>query len=522
MSLTGLDPASPRPAIAREYIFAAGPSSGTSPSRPVLIVGNKTATGSETVDAVSDTPITDDTDARARLGLRSEAYAMYRQFVAVPQDADIYVCCPTESGGVAGSCDLTAVGASDVATTWEIKIHGEPVTYSCEVGDAIATTAAGIRDAINAYDSGRLQVIATAALGVCTITTAQKGARANLIIGADATHGIRIRVINGFGNTQVVSKGVIVAGGAVDDHTAAIAAIANGEYYYQVTPSHVVVALTTADNGAGEHLTMIGTQALPINNKDQRLFAGLVGTQAQATTCVTGAGGNSVYGNFFHQESSDWTPGMIAAHCCGVVRQQEIGHPAANINGWSSSPGDGRIFNVPAPFLTADRPTNAEIVADLNNGISPISYVGGRVILERFITSRSLNSAGSNDYRAREGHIPSVMHFCWSILKQRYESIRQPFADDDPTGNSPPAARTMVPSTIKALIFSMLDEFTGSAPMGGNYSGPILKPSALQEMKDSVSVTYAGGGSFNTSIGFQAVEHDLKWSAALLEMGDSY
>jgi hypothetical protein len=171
--------------------------------------------------------------------------------------------------------------------------------------------------------------------------------------------------------------------------------------------------------------------------------------------------------------------------------------------------------------LKADYPTNAEIVADLNNGVSPISVVGGKVRLERNILSRSLNTAGNNDYRAREGHIYSVATFFWAIAVQRYESIRQPFADDDPTGTNPPPNRHTTPTAIKTMLETLVDDLSGDNPLGV-YNGAILKPSAAQAMKDSIVVTYDGAGGFPTQIDLQAVQHNIKWEATVRETGAAY
>ena len=525
MALSGVSPTNPRPAIRREYVFAAGPSSGSAPDRPVLLIGNNTSAGSEADDLIGD-PIIDDADAKARLGARSEAYAMYRAFVAVPQDATIYVLCPTESGGAASSVELTISGASDASSGWEIHVHGETISVSVESGATQTATATAIALALNSHDEGRLQVTSVAAIDGAgpdykvTVTAAQAGDRGTQIIGATATRGIRVKATGPTNAmTLVKNTGAHVAGGADDDWTAASVQVATGEWYYQALAKTAVATVNATDNGLGEHQTMITAQALPINGKDQRTFYTVVGTNAENTAVGISAAMNSVYGHGFWMENSDWSSAMISAHCMAVVRQQELAHPAANINGWTA--GDGKIFSIPAPFLKADYPTNAEIVTALNNGSSPISFVGGRVVLERFVTTRSLNAAGNNDYRAREGHIPSVVHFFWSIARQRYESIRQPFADDEPTGDLPPTARTMIPSTIKSMLHGWIDEAAGSYPLSV-YAGPLLKPSAAAAMKASTRVLYAGGGSFPTEQDIAAVEHDIKWETTLREVGDSY
>ena len=522
MTLTGISPNNPRPAIRREFIFGAGPSLGIGPERPIVLMGNKTASGTETASVLGD-PIVDDADAKARFGARSELYAMYRQVAAVPQDGDVYGIVGAPSAGAATYVEFTISGASDASSGYEFHCHSEYFSVSVEDGTSQSDTADLIEAAFTNHDEGRLQVTAVAAIDgggpdyKVTVTAAQLGDRGDLIIGATATRGLRVKATGAVNSqTCVKNTGSYSAGGATDDWSAAIADLANKEIYYHVTAKHAVASTITTDNGVGEHVLMLQTQALPINGKDQQLHVGAVGTQAQATDF---ADVNTVHARFFHQENSDWTPAMLAAHHCAVIRAQEIAHPGANTNGTTSS--DNVIYNVPKPYLTADYPTNNEIVADLNNGVSPISYTGDRVVLERTIVSRSENSLGTKDYRAREGHIYSAITFVWAIARQRYESIRQPFADDDPTDGKPPPKLHTTPSSIRAMLEGLIDDMTSDNPLG-KYDGAILKRSANAKMKKSITVVYDGAGGFPTSVDFQAGQHNIKWETKVHETGAAY
>ena len=78
MALTGIDPNDPIPATRRELIFGAGLSS-QGPNREVVLYGNITAAGSETLDTLGRF-ISDDSDAQARFGVRSELYQMYKKY----------------------------------------------------------------------------------------------------------------------------------------------------------------------------------------------------------------------------------------------------------------------------------------------------------------------------------------------------------------------------------------------------------------------------------------------------------
>ncbi len=525
-ALTGVSPDNPRPAIRREFVFGAGPSLGQAPERLVLLVGNKTSSGTEPVDVIdTENPIADDADCKARAGARSEAYAMYRQFVAVPQEATIYLLCPTESAGAAASVELTVSGVSDASSGWKFHCHGENFQVDVETGSDQQQTAEAIAAKFTGHDEGRLQVTAVAAIDGAgpdwkvTIAAAQKGPRGDQIIGATATRGIRVQAVGTNTQTVVKNVGSYSAGGAEDDWSSAITDIANGEYYYIVAAKHATATLTASDNGLGELIVMVKTQALPINGKDMQVQAALVGTQVEQAAVCQSSPANSVHAIFKWQENSDWTNAMLAAHNAAVKRQQEVAHPSANINGWTAS--DSQIYNVPKPYLAADYPTNAEIVAAINSGGSPLSYAGNRVMLERDISSRSLNTLGNTDYRAREGHIFSAVTFAWAIARQRYEASRQPFADDDPPNGGNPPARTTTPSSIRALWEKVIDDLTGDNPLG-KYDGAILKPSARQEMKASISVVYNGAGGFPTSVNLIAHQHNIKWENTIREVGAAY
>ena len=267
MALTGIDPFDPTPATRRELIFGAGVSS-TGPDRQVLIYGNRTAAGSETVDVLSDTPISNEADAIARFGARSELYNMYRKYTEIDSGATIFGVAVTESVGSAGVCTLTFATTSLTATTCEIIVTGFKVSVPVSANDTPTVVAAAAADAINQGDDGKLQVVAVPALGVVTITAVHAGPRGDYIIGdAPATFGIRAS----FTTTTVmtVTKGGVVAGATEDTAASAIASASNREIYYQVVPwsttngtgvgAGSTYAVSSIDGQIGELMAMIRT-----------------------------------------------------------------------------------------------------------------------------------------------------------------------------------------------------------------------------------------------------------------------
>lgn len=523
--LTGVDINDPTPVDRREFILGAGPSGGVAPEYKILLLGNKTSAGSETVDTLG-VAIVDDADCRARFGARSEIYAMYRKAVAVDPTATYYAIAVTESAGNNASADFTFVNSATANSSVEIEVHGEKFYASITSGDDVTTIAAAVKNAINSADDGRLQVTAANVAGVLTVTAAQKGPRyGTTIIGGSSTRGVRMRIVTSCATT--VSKGALSAGTVEDDGTAAFAAAAAGEFHWAV-PWYTAGALTATDNQIGEAATAVIASVAPTVGKWQTLHAGLVATNANATTTATStAGGNSEFVNFYWAENNDWTPAMLAAHFCAIARRKYTQHPAASwlnlANGADPVNGTTNVMLVPDPYVKTDRPTPVEIKAALNNGFTPVCFrSNGQGYIPRHITSKSLNSAGSNDYRARSGHIPHVTQFVWAQVANQYAGL-PPFMDDDPVVGAKPVKGVTTPSLVRGLIYRVLDECTKSRPSFGGavYDGPILAPSLLQSMKDRLLVTRAVAG-FAVTLELNAVQHRYKSETKLLETSPAY
>ncbi len=515
MALTGIDPQDPTPSDRRELIFGAGKGNGGSAERTVLLIGNITSAGSATVSTVTEA-LTDDLDAIAKLGRRSELYRMYKAYTAVDSGATIYACPSVASAGTAATATITLATTATAASSLKIELVGEAIEVPISEGDTAIIVAAAVVAAVNAASEGTWPV--TAAQGapandhIVTLTTANLGPRNILILSR-----LRTTFTKSCSMTSVI--GAVGGGATEDDATAAIAAASSGEFYHWVLPYHNTSAPTATDNQIGEAITAVVTQALPINGKEQTVHVGLVGTQAQATTVATASPCNSVRATFWHAENSDWTPGMLAAHHAAVVRSQQVRHPSANIAGYT--PTDQTLYLVPKPYAIGDRPTAVEIRADLNNGVSPVAFRGnGRPYLVRHVTSRSLNAQSLNDYKAREGHITSAIDFAWNEFKGRLASVKQEFVAANPAEGKKPTPNTTTPSIVVAEAFSLIDDLAGPNPLG-LYNGPILAPDKIAEMKASVVCTKITGG-LSVAMDLFAVEHLLKTESVIREVGAAY
>lgn len=529
MALTGIDPNDPIPATRRELIFGSGISS-QGPNREVVLYGNRDQvvppTNPEPLDTLG-TYIADDSDAKARFGPRSELYQMYKKYTAVDSGATIYGVAVTESVGAQAVSTLTLATNANASSTLKITIVGVDIFVPVASGDTPTIVATAAASAINAAEGATLPVTAGAVAGVVTITAANRGLRGNFIIGrlaAPDEQGLRASFTKPCAMT--VTKAITAAGATADDGTAAIASVANSEIYYQVSPwqqsamANTVgntVVISDTDNQNGELRAMIRTQALPINGKEQCMITAFVDDQAAATTIATTL--NSVRAFMFRAERNDWTPAMLAAQNAAVVRSQQVSQPAANFAGYQSS--DSTVYQVLAPFSVNDRPTTVENRADLNNGVSPIAFrPDGKAYLVRFITTKCRNDNNDPDYRARPGHITSVVDFAWNLVKQRWDSTKQPFVADNPKEGEQPKARTTTPQQVEGLMLQVINDLVASTPLG-QYQGPILAPDKESEMKKSIVATKMTAG-ISVSVDFYSVEHLYKGEFTIQETGAAY
>ena len=482
-ALTGVDPNDPIPGIIREILFAQGQGSGSSKTRLVLLMGNKTSAGTETAGQIND-PIQSREDMILRFGARSELRWMFEAYVEIDPSATIYAIAVAEAGGAAASTvaftfTTTATKRGNIL----IESMGRTATVPVEIGDTVTTQAANCKAIINAWEESGMPFTSDNVAGVLTLTTSQACERAGLILNQT-----RIRYQSDTGSA--VAKGSVTAGTGADDFTTAYAQAAQwGELYYQVNPKHTTSAATTSDNGVGEGADNILTQALPVNGKGQQMIFGLVGTNAQAVTVATSV--NSARVKFFWAENSPYWPGMLAAQHAAVMRSQEVSHPGANLDGYTAT--DSTPYKIPPPYDSADRPTVTEIRAALNNGICPVSFNNrGKPVLVRHVTSRSLNALGTTDYRARPGHIPSVMDFFWDELNARYSNQKAnlPWVSADPQRGQKPLVGFMTPSIVGGIVGKTVTDLSGPF-VGGS---AVLDPGALNDTLASIGVISLNNG----------------------------
>ncbi len=210
---------------------------------------------------------------------------------------------------------------------------------------------------------------------------------------------------------------------------------------------------------------------------------------------------------------------MLAAHAAGIVRFQALNYPAYNFIGYTNS--DITPWRVPPQYTKTDVASASEIKADLNNGVSTITQdARGRTKLVRLITSRSLNSAGSNDYKCREGHLPLVDFAYWDAFLSIWNSRKQPnVANDPPKGQSPKPLVTY-PAAVRSWMVKLAVDFADEQPLG-IFPGPLFDPSNIDAIVNSIIASKSQTGTIACQIDTRAVEHLVKSETKIRDVSPS-
>lgn len=512
LSLTGIPADSPLARVSREFRYAQGEFGTSSPGRAIVLVGNKTSAGSETLDTLGE-PIQDTADCYARFGRRSEVAWMYRALRRVAPTATVSAVAVTEgSGAAAATVDFTFATAASGVSTIRIDWGGERLEVGVASGDAAATQATAVNAKINANPD--LPFTASVSSAVLTVSAANLGPRHTQVLNS-------LRISYAVTVATTVSKGSVTAGTTADDFTAALAALANTTIYYHVPACTATSGVTATDNGVGEYCEFIRTQSAPAVGKDQQVIFGLDATQSEGTAVATSSVANLVRAHFYRTKSNDWTSAMVAAHMAGVRWLKEQAYPAASLTGYAN--GDATPFGIPDPFDKSNRPTATAATADLNNGVTPIMFTpAGGAYLNRDVTSYSvIPGTSTKDYRAREGHIPSTLDAAWAYLLGRWMATKQPNIAGDPLRGARPIKGFNTPGGMKRLVNSAIDVLSSSASPFDNM--PILDPdpAAVARMKASVFVEQRADG-IGVSVSWEPVRHDNKDDFLILQGGPAY
>jgi phage tail sheath gpL-like len=443
ISLVGLSSGDPVPGEYAEINFAQGEASGASGVATALLIGGKLSTGSATSDTVIYGPdtavsLSSESDAIALFGAGSELHREFRRFIAINQTTPLYALAVSE-----GTTPSAATGTITLATTatgpgtLRIYVADEFVDIGISTGDTPTVTATAAVTACNART--HWPVVLSNIAGVITLTTKQKGLRANFV-----RYWSQIKPACGM--TTSVTASTLTTGGTVSDsNVTALATIVARSFGYIVSAAEDATQL-------GALVSQVGTQALAVTGIRQRVVAGSVDTLSNAIVISTAI--NAARAEVVWLAQSDIPPCELAAHNAAIYTLEEAPLvPRLNFSSYGSDAKTQANWKVKAP-LSGVVPTRGQILAALNAGLTPIGvYASGATYLVKRITSRFLNGA-IVDYRIRDAHKVTVCdRYTADLIAKAASVLRGKSLADDPKRNEPtPGPSVVTPRVVKALI----------------------------------------------------------------------
>jgi phage tail sheath gpL-like len=407
--LNGLAASYPLPGVFLQLDFAQGPVGGSGSQRAAVLIGNKTASGSATVETViygpdTQTPCQTENDVINLFGAGSQLHRAYLRWTAVNKVTSLYFVAIAASAGAAatlGETIATTATANGNHRTWCVD---QFVDTAINNGDTATTIAANIVLSVNSQT--RWPVTANNAAGVITYTAKNTGPEGNWIrMQALITSSGTI------GTTTTLTANTFLSGGATADiNTNALATILPAKYY-------TIVSCDSDSTNLGRIVTQVTNNAQPTTGIRQYGIGGSMDTLANTITVATAL--NSPRAELVWGNCTDLTPLDLAANAAALYALLEIGaqYGVARKN-FSLFPATSTDSNVWLPTIAggtnlpgaggrgglAVAPTNAQLVSALNNGITPITqFTSGQAQLVKRCTTKSLTGA-NQDYRIRDAH----------------------------------------------------------------------------------------------------------------------
>lgn len=337
----------------------------------ILVIGQRLAAGS--VAQGVPTQILSATQAEGFFGRGSMLAAMLAALKAANTYTECWAVALDDNGaGVAAAGTIAFSNSPTEAGTLNVYIAGKQVQAAVASGATATTVGAALATAINADTS--LPVTAAAVTGTVTLTARHKGELGNSL-------DLRMNYYTG----EATPKGLTVvvtpmAGGTGNpDIQTAITAIGDEQY-------HTVIFPYTDGSNLGKVETLMSQRFGPMVQKEGHAFTAASGTHA--TLVTLGNGRNSPHLTIMGAGKSP-TPPYVWAAVAGAVDAYEPdpARPRQTLE----------LVGVLPPAMV-DRYTRDERNLHLFAGIATtIADAGGRVLIERLITTYKTNSFGVAD-----------------------------------------------------------------------------------------------------------------------------
>jgi phage tail sheath gpL-like len=340
-------------------------------AKKILVLGQRLSTG--TIAALVPTLLLSGAQAEQAYGRGSMLSRMIYALKAANNYTEVWaIALDDDAAGVKATQPLTFTGPATAAGTVHLYLGGRRVRAAVAAADTATTVATTVAAAINAVTD--LEVTATAALGVVTVTYRHKGEAGN-------DFDIRLNYYTG----EVLPAGLActiaagAAGTANPDISDALAAMGDEWFTHIVCPYTDAANLTTLE-------TELDTRWGPLVMKEALGFAAAAGTTSAVSTLGSSRNSETVC---LMDAGKSPTPPWIWAAVVAAVEAYEP-HPARP-----------RItLQLPGllPPAVQDRRSQAEQNILLHDGVSTHSVdTGGHVLIQQLITTYQTNAYGVED-----------------------------------------------------------------------------------------------------------------------------
>ncbi len=388
---------------------------------------------------------------------------MYRRVLAASgNNVQISAIAATETSGgsvAASTGTITFATSAAAAGSFRIFVGDEFCDVAVASGDTVTTIASNAVVAIN--NKTWWAVTATNSSGVITITSKQKGTRANKIryAAVQQTGGAAVATTVTPGTGTYMTAGL--AGSSAESWTTVLSTINTTRYYYIVPADD---SSTAASATLSALVTQVGNQAQPVTGIRQVVVTGSVDTAANSQTLAQAI--NNARVSLVWLKDSELVPSELAATVAGIRALVETTLDSAY--NFDFYPGSAQnlqsTWNVPAPRTQSSWPSRTNFKDALNSGVTPIGiFANGTTYLVKSVTTRCLN--GSNfDYRTRSTHQVSVEDRFADDLNARYNArfTGKKLAADVPVGSQIPDASVVTPLIVKSLCSQLCVEYSES------------------------------------------------------------
>lgn len=489
MTLASVIPSSNKvPGTFLKVSLGVGPrSSGASP-RHVVLVGNKTTSGSMAL--LTEVDCFSEDEARALAGVRSELFLLAKAAITANPGVLLKLIAIAEAGAAAtGTAVFTGTATS--AGTVSVSVLGDEVEVAVSSGDTATVVGAAVAAA--AASKGDWPVTAANVTGTVTFTAANLGPRGNFV-------PVRVRIIAGTGISVTPPAGGYLTGGTTsDDPQPALDVLAAVRRRYLVAPYSDATQL-------GKFRTHVDAEDEPLVGHRKHFLFGSIDTLGNTTTLVTGL--NFARAQCAWQEKADQTPGMLAAALAARRALQESIDTKHNY--------DGEVIPGLKPHANkGDIPIGTELDSALNNGITPISSTdAGDVFIVRSITTKSRDALGLPDYRVLDSHKVAVADEVADRFEVAFADRFAGFAaDHDPPEDKAPPPGVVTPAMCTDLAYEILTQ--------AEENDGLLASGSVEQRKSELvfELSTISQGRFNGVLPIDVIEHAHQFAVDVRQIG---